>query len=393
MATSRRTTQTLYDSFSKAAAPPRYICRSCRNHIQLNMRQHRTISNSASSSHGLRRKTWQTEVHRASSRSALFATASSRCSNTVSSEELAEDKSYVEAETWDGLEHVGHQGHWKDIPAKPQDRFEPWLVRDTDTTFPNRTELLAMLYVAVVDVLAYETLKTHEKDLKLENLKLNYAYNKVKIALSPSGTISHLDDPEGILGSSMSDAVKGSTDDAQAVELPISEIKEQLDAAKFDFTSKTTFTILKHFSRLISMPVPDPILNTVVRGNKSMAEFVSLLDNTKPKPQKTAEILIAKQAKALNIKANADPQTLTDITKTESSVETSTPQPKRKVPRPLGPNVMVLSRRETPVDKEKEIGRWKVIARELQSKGLPVLGHKDLAPQGQEWNRTTINTS
>lgn len=47
---------------------------------------------------------------------------------------------------------------------------------------------------------------------------------------------------------------------------------------------------------------------------------------------------------------------------------------------------MVLSRRETPVDKEKEVGRWKVIERELKARGLPVLGHKVLAPQGEEWN-------
>ncbi|KIW16856.1 hypothetical protein PV08_04046 [Exophiala spinifera] len=385
MATSRRTTQALYDSVSKAAAP-RYICRSCRNHIQLNAQQHRAVSNSTSS-HTLRRKPWQANV--GAPRSASFGTTSSRCyddsrlsSSSKGLGSLPEDKSYVEAETWDGLEHVGHQGHWKDIPAKPEDDFEPWLIRNT--TFPDRTELLAMLYVAVVDVLTYEKLRTHEKDLKLEDLQLSHAYNKVKLVLSPSGAISHLEDPEGVLGQSMDDLLKVYTDDAEAVNLSISEIREQLGAAKFDFTSKTTFAILKRFSRLISMPVPDPVLNTVVRGNKSLAEFVSLLDNTKPKPQKTAEVLIAKQTKALNFAANAE-------STAESSVENCAP--KRKVPQPLGPNVMVLSRRETPVDKEKEIGRWKVIARELQAKGLPVLGHKNLAPQGQEWNQATVNTN
>lgn len=37
-------------------------------------------------------------------------------------------------------------------------------------------------------------------------------------------------------------------------------------------------------------------------------------------------------------------------------------------------NLLVLGRRETPVDKEKEVGRWKVIEEELRSRGLPVLG-------------------
>ena len=40
-------------------------------------------------------------------------------------------------------------------------------------------------------------------------------------------------------------------------------------------------------------------------------------------------------------------------------------------------NVMVAPRRETPVDKEKEVGRWKVIERELRERGLPVLGRVD----------------
>lgn len=39
------------------------------------------------------------------------------------------------------------------------------------------------------------------------------------------------------------------------------------------------------------------------------------------------------------------------------------------------PNVKVIPRRVTPVDKDKEIGRWKVIQKELQKRGLPVFGN------------------
>lgn len=38
------------------------------------------------------------------------------------------------------------------------------------------------------------------------------------------------------------------------------------------------------------------------------------------------------------------------------------------------PNLKIMGRRETPVDKEKEVGRWKVIEAELGERGLPVLG-------------------
>lgn len=34
-------------------------------------------------------------------------------------------KEYVRSETWDGLEHLGHKGHWRDMPPKPEDEFHP----------------------------------------------------------------------------------------------------------------------------------------------------------------------------------------------------------------------------------------------------------------------------
>ncbi len=40
------------------------------------------------------------------------------------------------------------------------------------------------------------------------------------------------------------------------------------------------------------------------------------------------------------------------------------------------PNVKVYDRRVTPIDKEKEVGRWKLIEEELTERGLPVTGHK-----------------
>ena len=42
------------------------------------------------------------------------------------------------------------------------------------------------------------------------------------------------------------------------------------------------------------------------------------------------------------------------------------------------PNVHIMARRETPIDKDKRLGRWKVIAAELESKGLPVLSKSRL---------------
>lgn len=39
------------------------------------------------------------------------------------------------------------------------------------------------------------------------------------------------------------------------------------------------------------------------------------------------------------------------------------------------PNVSIFAKRVTPIDKEKAVGRWKVIEEELMERGLPVTGH------------------
>jgi hypothetical protein len=39
------------------------------------------------------------------------------------------------------------------------------------------------------------------------------------------------------------------------------------------------------------------------------------------------------------------------------------------------PNVSVFERRVTPIDKEKSVGRWKIIEQELKRRDLPLTGH------------------
>lgn len=38
------------------------------------------------------------------------------------------------------------------------------------------------------------------------------------------------------------------------------------------------------------------------------------------------------------------------------------------------PNLHIMDRRYTPIDREKEIGRWKIIEKELIKRDLPVTG-------------------
>lgn len=52
------------------------------------------------------------------------------------------------------------------------------------------------------------------------------------------------------------------------------------------------------------------------------------------------------------------------------------------------PNVAVHSRRYTPIDREKSVGRWKLIVEQLEKRNLPVTGHEHLEKHHEmRWER------
>jgi hypothetical protein len=152
--------------------------------------------------------------------------------------------------------------------------------------------------------------------------------------------------------------------------------------------------ILKRFSQLTGHRVPDPLLNTVLRGNKPLIGLIDLLtQSAKPKPKKFAEVLLAKQKKAVDfatrekLLAEQGLQAHTEtVVPTNEATKSNGIKQKPKFT-PLGPNVMVFTRRETQVDREMEIGRWKVIKRELENRGLPVYPVPKLVPAGETWRK------
>jgi len=86
--------------------------------------------------------------------------------------------------------------------------------------------------------------------------------------------------------------------------------------------------------QLTGRRIPDPALQDINSARALLGHLVA-----KPKPPKLAERLTLK----------------------EQLVEL--------------PNVQLRERRWTPIDKEKDVGRWKVIVRELKERGLPVTGN------------------
>ncbi len=85
--------------------------------------------------------------------------------------------------------------------------------------------------------------------------------------------------------------------------------------------------------QLTGMRIPDPDVQSITNTKALLGHLVR-----KPKAKKLAESLFANEVSEL-------------------------------------PNVQIVDRRYTPVDKEKEVGRWKVIERELTARGLPITGN------------------
>ncbi len=96
----------------------------------------------------------------------------------------------------------------------------------------------------------------------------------------------------------------------------------------------STPQIIKRVTQLTGTRIPDP----VIQQTHSVKMILHHLA-TPPKPKKLAQVL------------SADDR-LTTL-----------------------PNVRLFERRFTPIDREKEVGRWKVIERELERRGLPVTGN------------------
>jgi Ribosomal subunit 39S len=86
--------------------------------------------------------------------------------------------------------------------------------------------------------------------------------------------------------------------------------------------------------RLTGVHIPDPAINSIRTVKSLLVHLVK-----PPKPKKLVEALVKKR----------------DLVSL--------------------PNVKIFDRRVTPIDRERSVGRWKIIEKALEAKGLPVTGH------------------
>ncbi|PGH21371.1 hypothetical protein AJ80_03288 [Polytolypa hystricis UAMH7299] len=257
---------------------------------------------------------------------------------------------YVTATTWDGLERVGVVGKWSEQLPTEQDEFFAFMSQDKAST---REQFLLVLHETMVELLVLKEMDMPLKHAcKIDDFDIIALLNQVQI--KPSN-----DSSTGVLAFPTEQAkadVLTFFDTLHAAPGPIEASTEpSLESdQEYSFSAPTNtdflsislledpefkFAFLKRVAQLTGRRIPD---NEIANMTKPSHLLRYLITSSKPKPKKLVEELLA----------NSE---LTSL-----------------------PNVKISARRQTPIDKEKEIGRWKIIEAELTARGLPVTGRADI---------------
>ncbi|EFW16951.1 hypothetical protein D8B26_003757 [Coccidioides posadasii str. Silveira] len=271
---------------------------------------------------------------------------------------------YVPATTWDGLEHVGSSGQWWEQSPTPADSFVAFMHKGQLTT---HDEILTALHQTVVELCIMKELnKPFERVCEIweHEDRLLALINRVEVKAAsqpgidalvfPSETAKaalleffrdfdleqEFDNAENLDESEGPSSVSESHEPSKLAELNNTDLEirtpENLDFLSLPLEDREfQFAFLKRASQLTGHRIPDPELLSITKVSRLLALFTAA---SKPKPAKLADILIAEGKFAAL------------------------------------PNVKIFDRRQTPIDHEKEVGRWKIIEEELTKRGLPVTG-------------------
>ncbi|KAL2366326.1 hypothetical protein RJZ56_000783 [Blastomyces dermatitidis] len=285
----------------------------------------------------------------------------------IATAEEKEQAEYKSADTWDGLRQVGAEQWWEN-PPKAEDFFAPFMSIEKVTS---RTKFYQILHQTMVEILILKTMNKPLTDgcnimgyedeiLSIINqaevtpttdfatASLTFPSEEAKKTIYE--WFSQLYEPVEDSAEAGAEEVDFAAESTQADEtLPEEARQDEMDTndprpyrpTNLGFLGmplsdpEFKFAYLKRASQLAGYRIPDPEVAKITKPSRLMS-FLS--EVSKPKPKKLAEHLLKDKR-------------LTSL-----------------------PNVKIMDRRYTPIDKEKEIGRWKIIEEELTRRGLPVTG-------------------
>ncbi|PGH05681.1 hypothetical protein GX51_02841 [Blastomyces parvus] len=288
----------------------------------------------------------------------------------VATLEDKDEGKYKGADTWDGLKQVGAE-QWWELPPKAEDYIAPFMTLEKATT---RTEFYQILHQTMVEMLILKDMSKSLTDgcniLGYEDEILSLI-NQVEVTPTSDFATASLNFPneeakttiyewfsqlyEPVVDSAEAGAEEAAID---AKSTQVDEITpEEAERDEMDTNGPTPyrptnleflgiplsdpevkFAYLKRVSQLAGYRIPDPEVAKITKPSRLINYLTEV---SKPKPKKLAEHLLKDKR-------------LTSL-----------------------PNVKIMDRRYTPIDKEKEIGRWKIIEEELTRRGLPVTGRAE----------------
>ncbi|KAK2788562.1 hypothetical protein FQN53_003413 [Emmonsiellopsis sp. PD_33] len=277
------------------------------------------------------------------------------------------DADYVPATTWDGLKRVGSV-EWYEEPKRVEDSYASFLATPKAST---REQFTFFLHQAMVELLVAKQIGTPLAsvcEVIPDQAQLSLI-NQVEITPSADFSTATLQFPNEEaekdimeLYSSLSaeESVEESVAAAEDVDEPeaqnetATEIQEEESQ---DFDTAPTMEISPPKSlNFLSISIKDPELKFAYLKRTAQLTGHRIPDNELASISKASHLL----------------PILAEVSKTK----------KKKIADELIadgrlaslPNVRIMDRRYTPIDKEMEIGRWKIIEEELERRGLPVTG-------------------
>ncbi|KAF7502603.1 hypothetical protein GJ744_005444 [Endocarpon pusillum] len=325
-----------------------------------------------------------------------------------------EDLTYVQAETWNGLEQVGLSGHWSETPPTPADSFRPYLAAFEKAS--SWKEILSALHQAVVEVVTLRDSRlpltyslghiAYKPDVlaALSTTTIEFDYHSKQIVLKYKDGGRRLM-VEAILGDDLQRSISPYEPVAETTyaEVPALEANgdttftapdqesQELRSQEADFPGQDieydgthTFVATKeemnngngdqYKNNIEDLPPQKRTAYTV-----TSADFITM-------PLEPLELRFAVIKRASQLTGHRIPDPLITARQSLSSIYSYLGRDRDSPPKKVAdrllikpdvinlPNVHIMPRRETPVDKDKRLGRWKIIEAELHSKGLPVLG-------------------
>ncbi|MCJ1355689.1 MAG: hypothetical protein MMC33_005681 [Icmadophila ericetorum] len=274
---------------------------------------------------------------------------------------------YEPAVTWDGLEHIGGASGWWEADWDRDHQFTGFMA---PTISDSKEEVAKAIRRALIEIY---TLKEEGRPFidaayALDD-KIIPNFGRVSFSISEDGSVSisfpdeetHRAVLQSVVKSEPVEEVLEVPEEAAQVEAPHAEstTTEDLELASASKLDEPTVQISEVSEPVaddswISVSFTDPALKFAIfkrvmqlTGRRISDPEISKIDTAKdlllhltkkPKPKKLAEQLLKKE----------------DLLAI--------------------PSVKIRERRFTPIDREKEVGRWKVIEKELEKRGLPVTG-------------------